>query len=133
MFRQIGRAVVLAALALHAGLASAEASQVVLNRDGSTIALEAYAPNIIRVTLSLLKEPTVGPPGFGFVAAPSATGWTRQHVEADVPADSVYLLFGINMFKVLVMLNTVPTNCIMLPILSKVSSEFPSRRFRSCL
>ena len=78
MFRQIGRAVVLAALALHAGLASAEASQVVLNRDGSTIALEAYAPNIIRVTLSLLKEPTVGPPGFGFVAAPSATGWTRQ-------------------------------------------------------
>jgi alpha-D-xyloside xylohydrolase len=78
MFRQIGPAVVLAALALHAGLASAEASQVVLNRDGSTIALEAYAPNIIRVTLSLLKEPSVGPPGFGFVAAPSATGWTRQ-------------------------------------------------------
>jgi RNA polymerase sigma-70 factor (ECF subfamily) len=25
------------------------------------------------------------------------TGWTRQHIEADVPADSVYVLFGITM------------------------------------
>lgn len=25
------------------------------------------------------------------------TGWTREHVEADVPADSVYLLFGITL------------------------------------
>lgn len=25
------------------------------------------------------------------------TGWTRQHIEADVPADSVYLLFGITL------------------------------------
>ena len=78
MFRQIGPEVVLATLALHAGFARAETSQVVLNRDSSTIVLEAYAPNIIRVTLSLLKGPSVAPPGFGFVAAPSATGWTRQ-------------------------------------------------------
>jgi bifunctional DNase/RNase len=25
------------------------------------------------------------------------TGWTRQHIEADVPADSVYVLFGITL------------------------------------
>lgn len=78
VFRRICSTVVLAVVALCAGLASAEQSQVVLNRDGSTIALEAYAPNIIRVTLSLLKDPAVAPPGFGFVATPSADGWTRQ-------------------------------------------------------
>jgi alpha-D-xyloside xylohydrolase len=66
---------------LRAGSASAEPSQVVLNRDDSTIVLEAYAPNIIRVTLSLLKDPAMAPPGFGFVATPSADGWTRQATE----------------------------------------------------
>ena len=37
-----------------------------------------YAPNIVRVTLSLLKEPATAAPGYGFVANPSATGWSRQ-------------------------------------------------------
>jgi len=62
----------------YASWVSAQQPQVVLDRDGGTIALEAYAPNIIRVTVSLLKEPCVAPPGFGFIATPSAAGWTRQ-------------------------------------------------------
>jgi alpha-D-xyloside xylohydrolase len=67
---------------LFASAASAEPSQVVLNRDRSTITLEAYAPNIIRVTLSLLKGPALAPPGFGFVATPAPDGWTSQQNQA---------------------------------------------------
>jgi alpha-D-xyloside xylohydrolase len=68
-------------VALFAGSANAQQSQLVLNRDKSTIALEAYAPNIIRVTLSLEKDPAVAPPGFGFVATPSVDGWTHEPSE----------------------------------------------------
>jgi alpha-D-xyloside xylohydrolase len=61
--------------------ARAQRPQIVLDRDGGTIVLEPYAPkapNIIRVTLSLLKEPATSTPGYGFVANPSAEGWSRQ-------------------------------------------------------
>jgi alpha-D-xyloside xylohydrolase len=77
VFRRLGSIVALVSVALFAGLARAEQAQVVLHREGSTISLEAYAPNIIRVTLSLLKEPALAPPGFGFVGTPSSEGWTR--------------------------------------------------------
>ena len=40
--------------------AQAQETRVVLDRGGSTIVLEPYAPNIIRVTLSLLKQPALG-------------------------------------------------------------------------
>jgi hypothetical protein len=39
-----------------ASVAAADAPPVVLDRDGSNVVLEAYAPNIIRVTLSLNKR-----------------------------------------------------------------------------
>lgn len=52
--------------------------QIVLDRGGSTIVFEPYAPNIIRVTLSLLKDRATAAPGYGFVAAPSAEGWSHQ-------------------------------------------------------
>ena len=60
------------------GVASAQATPVVVDRGGATIALEPYAPNIIRVTLSLNKTSALAPPGFGFVATPAAEGWTHQ-------------------------------------------------------
>ncbi|HXP09243.1 MAG TPA: hypothetical protein VN828_12140, partial [Acidobacteriaceae bacterium] len=56
----------------------AQETRVVLDRGGSTIVLEPYAPNIIRVTLSLLKQPALAPPGYGFTGTPSATGWTHE-------------------------------------------------------
>ena len=77
VFRKIGSAAVLVAVVLCADLASAEQPQVVLDRGGSTVVLEPYAPNIIRVTLSLQKDPALAAPGFGFVATPSADGWTQ--------------------------------------------------------
>jgi len=41
--------------------------------------LEPYAPNIIRVSLSLLKDQAKARAWVRFVATPSAQGWTRQH------------------------------------------------------
>ncbi len=58
--------------------AHAETTQLVLDRTGSTIVLEPYAPNIIRVTLSKSKEQATAPPGYGFVASPSPLGWSRE-------------------------------------------------------
>src|ERR1035438_2250033 len=65
-------------IALWAASAPAQPQSIVLDRDGSTIVFEPYAPNIIRVTLSMLKEPATDAPGYGFVAHPSAEGWSRQ-------------------------------------------------------
>lgn len=60
-------------------------SRLVLNRPGETIMLEPYAPNIVRVTLSLQHESALGAPGYGIVAAPDANGWSaRQTAQADV-------------------------------------------------
>jgi len=68
-----------------AGVANADAAQVVLDRNGSTVVLEPYAPNIIRVTLSLDKDGALAAPGYGFVASPASASWTHQQDEqADV-------------------------------------------------
>jgi len=67
------------------GIANAQGTRVVLDRNGSTIVLEPYAPNVIRVTLSTLKNQALAAPGYGFVATPAADGWTYEHTEdADI-------------------------------------------------
>jgi alpha-D-xyloside xylohydrolase len=55
---------------------------MVLDRDGSTIVLEPYAPNIIRVTMSTLKDYAIARPGYGIVAKPEAEGWTHETTPA---------------------------------------------------
>jgi alpha-D-xyloside xylohydrolase len=70
---------------LFAGALSAQEGQVVLTRGGSTIVLEPYAPNILRVTLSLKREPAVAAPGYGLIAAPAAAGWSASQTKlADI-------------------------------------------------
>jgi alpha-D-xyloside xylohydrolase len=70
------------AMFLMCGAAAvAQDTRLVLDRDGSTIVLEPYAPNIIRVTLSLHKQPALAPAGYGFTGAPNAAGWSHQHTE----------------------------------------------------
>ena len=65
--------------------AQAQGQQIVLDRGGASVVLEPYAPNIIRITLSLLKEPALAAPGYGFVANASGQGWSRQqNAEGDV-------------------------------------------------
>jgi alpha-D-xyloside xylohydrolase len=56
-----------------------------LERKGETIVLEPYAPNILRVTLSLQPESALASPGYGVVAAPDAAGWSASRTtQADV-------------------------------------------------
>ncbi|HEX3163022.1 MAG TPA: hypothetical protein VHQ92_10645, partial [Pseudolabrys sp.] len=69
------------ALTLYAIRAVAQ-SPLVLDHNGSTIALEPYAPNIIRVTLSLQRDQALAAPGFGFIAHPAADAWSHQHTDA---------------------------------------------------
>ncbi len=70
---------------LPLAVAQQQEGKVVLARGNSTIAIEPYAPNILRVTLSLLKDKAVAAPGYGFVGAPSAEGWSyTQTNDADV-------------------------------------------------
>jgi alpha-D-xyloside xylohydrolase len=72
-------------MTLSAGAAGAQPTAVVLERDGSTIVLEAYAPNVVRVSLSLDRKEALAGPGYGFVAAPADQGWTHEKTpDADV-------------------------------------------------
>jgi alpha-D-xyloside xylohydrolase len=65
----------IAALALAAS-AQAQDPKIVIPRGDSTIVFEPYAPNVVRVTLSLDKEEAAAGPGYGIVAKPAPTGWS---------------------------------------------------------
>ncbi len=66
-------------------LAQAQNSDVVASRGNSTIVLEPYGANIVRVTLSLNRAAALAAPGYGLVAKPAADGWTkRQSEQGDV-------------------------------------------------
>ncbi len=47
------------------------------NKKG-TIVLEPYAPNIIRITLSVDKAAALAKPGYGIIGQPSNEGWSHQ-------------------------------------------------------
>jgi len=64
-------------------LAQAPAPRLELDRKGETIVLEPYAANILRVTMSLQREPAIAKPGYGFVAEPAAAGWTKSETAHD--------------------------------------------------
>jgi alpha-D-xyloside xylohydrolase len=69
--------VMLGAMSLHA-----QNSAMTFERDGGTVVLEPYAPNIIRITMSTLKDFAKAGPGFGIVANPVADGWTNEKIAA---------------------------------------------------
>jgi alpha-D-xyloside xylohydrolase len=56
----------------------AQNPRAVLDRGGSTVSLEPYAPNIIRVTLSLNRDPALAAPGYGFTASAASQGWSGE-------------------------------------------------------
>jgi len=64
-------------------LTRAQQQPLVIERAGETIVLEPYAPNIIRVTLSLQKDQATAAPGYGFVGTPSFQTWSSQRVNGD--------------------------------------------------
>jgi alpha-D-xyloside xylohydrolase len=49
-----------------------------LDRNGSYVAVEAYGPNILRITLAQDKAQALSPPGYGFIATPSSAGWRHE-------------------------------------------------------
>jgi alpha-D-xyloside xylohydrolase len=61
-----------------AGGSAVAAPLALLDRNGSHVSIEAYAPNIVRVTLSMDKDLALAPPGFGIIAAADATGWKHR-------------------------------------------------------
>jgi alpha-D-xyloside xylohydrolase len=63
-------------------LLHAQTGVVTLDRDGSTVVLEPYAPNIVRVTMSTLKDQAEAKPGYGVVAEPVDAGWTHDTTPA---------------------------------------------------
>jgi len=54
------------------------AQQLTLARDNATVSVEPYAPNIVRVTLSLDKARALSGPGYGITGGPQPSGWTTQ-------------------------------------------------------
>jgi alpha-D-xyloside xylohydrolase len=50
-----------------------------LDRHGSRVAIEPYAPNIVRVTIALDKALAQAAPGPGPIAKSDATGWTHSN------------------------------------------------------
>jgi alpha-D-xyloside xylohydrolase len=78
--RYVFIAVTFISTVLCLGLRRAAAeNQIILTRDSSTIVLEPYAPNIIRVNLSLLRDKATAAPGYGFIASPVPQGWNTKH------------------------------------------------------
>ena len=47
-------------------------------RGEATVVVEPYAPNIVRITLSLLKEQALAGPGYGISAQPASSGWAQS-------------------------------------------------------
>lgn len=68
---------VVVAAAMSAG---AQESRFVLQRAGRTIVVEPYAANVVRVSIAndARKDAALGAPGYGFVAAPTAQGWSQE-------------------------------------------------------
>ena len=73
--------------ALLSGVAWGQNAPLVLERDGRVISLEPYAQNILRVTISMDAAAAKSAPGYGFVASPSADGWTH---ERDAEGEDVF-------------------------------------------
>jgi alpha-D-xyloside xylohydrolase len=60
---------------------AAVAQQAVLTRGSAAVVLQAFAPNIVRVTLSLDKTAALKGPGVGIIATGMATGWKQESVD----------------------------------------------------
>jgi alpha-D-xyloside xylohydrolase len=64
--------------ALLAGAAVAQSAPFVLEREGRVISLEPYAPNTLRVTMSIDKPAAIAAPGYGLIAKPPSGTWAHE-------------------------------------------------------
>jgi alpha-D-xyloside xylohydrolase len=75
----------IAGLLLLTSGALAQMQVAPLNRNGQTIVIEPYAPNVVRVTLSMVPAEATAAPGYGILAKPAPADWT--HTAAASGAD----------------------------------------------
>jgi alpha-D-xyloside xylohydrolase len=68
-----------AGVCVLAGASAATAQQVVLTRGNATVSLEGFAPNIVRVTLSLDHDAALAGPGVGITGKAAGSGWTQSN------------------------------------------------------
>ena len=54
---------------------AAHAQNISTDRGAATVLIEPYAPNIIRVSISLQKPDALAAPGYGITAQPAPAGW----------------------------------------------------------
>ncbi len=54
------------------------AARISTTRGEATVVVEPYAPNIVHVSISLLKDAALAPPGYGIRAQPAAQDWTAD-------------------------------------------------------
>jgi alpha-D-xyloside xylohydrolase len=66
-----------AASALIWAGAALAAPMPTVERNGSLVAIEPYAPNIVRVTIALDRDLSSGAPGYGITAKSDAAGWNH--------------------------------------------------------
>jgi len=71
----IATGMLLASSALAAPLAA-------VDRNGAVVAVEPYAPNIVRVTIALDHDLADAAPGYGISAKSNANGWTHSNTAA---------------------------------------------------
>lgn len=57
---------------------AADVPRVVIDRPNSTIAIEPYGPNIVRITLSKQREEAIAGPGYGISASTKPEGWSDR-------------------------------------------------------
>ena len=55
-----------------------QSGKVLLSRGDRTIAVEPYASNIVRITLSVDEKAANAAPGYGIIAKAGNTGWTHE-------------------------------------------------------
>jgi alpha-D-xyloside xylohydrolase len=78
------------------GSFAAAAPLALLDRGGSQVSIESYAPNIVRITLSLDKDLALAPPGYGLIAAADNTGWKHRTTAAGDEFSSVAMSVEVN-------------------------------------
>ncbi len=72
----------LVAASLHI---SGQTAEIRTQRGTATVLIEPYAPNIVRVSMSLRREDALAAPGYGIVAHPDPGGWSlRSGPEGDI-------------------------------------------------
>ena len=86
--------VLLASFAL-ATIGYAQNAPFVLDRGDETLVIEPYAPNIVRVTLSLKHDEALKGPGYGFTGSASQAGWTQTETTSGTRCASSRLIVDV--------------------------------------